>query len=211
MFNLKKKQVLVQIGTANGNDEFLEIAKYAKASKIILVEPFDEMREVILKNYEGIKNIYLESVAITEVNKGMVKLVHPTKKKDWRKEPLYNSCFSLVPMDDWGNNFKEKIVPSMSFMELCEKYNLTHIHYLQTDCEGYDTEILKSIDFNKITIDIIKYEDWSFPMSNYTRHGEEGLKYGINGMRKVAKILTELGYTLSKDKTDIVAIKENAN
>lgn len=46
----------------------------------------------------------------------------------------------------------------MTFMELCEWYEITDIHYLQIDTEGYDAEIIKSIDFAKVNIDIIKYE-----------------------------------------------------
>ena len=111
-------------------------------------------------------------------------------------------------MDDWGNDFHEITAPSMTFNELCGKYGITDIGYLQIDTEGYDAEIIKSINFTHINIDIIKYENWSFPVSCFTRHGEEAKKYGVNGMTDVIYLLKGMGYNISKEKSDYVAIKE---
>jgi len=65
-----------------------------------------------------------------------------------------HSLYSLIPMDDWGNEFLSIEAPSMTFEKLCDKYRLTDIQFLQIDTEGYDSEIIKSIDFSKINIDV---------------------------------------------------------
>ena len=210
MFKIAQNKVMIQIGTNNGADEFNGIVKYSNPSKVILVEPNKKLNGQILKNYEGIRNFYLENVAITEVNKGKVTLVIPTIKRDksGKNVNYIDVHYSLLPMDDWGDSFDEMEVLSMTFSELCEKHNVINIHYLQIDTEGYDAEIIKSIDFKHINIDIIKYEDWSFPVSSFSRYGDKAKYYGVNGMTDVAYLLKNLGYSLTEENKDFIAVKE---
>lgn len=209
MDKFKKNKVFVQIGTYNGRDEFNDFVKMYTPSKVILVDPYKPMRKEIFKNYSDIPNVFVESVAITEINKGMVTLVHPENKNPKStSQSFYNECFSLLPMNDWGTSLKSFEAPSMTFTELCDKYELTHIHFLQIDTEGYDAEIIKSIDFNRIKIDVIRYEDWSFPVRAFTRNGEKYIRYGINGMKKVKQLLTYQGYTVERERENWVAVKK---
>jgi len=203
---IEKNQVLVQIGVFDGLDEFNNIVKHTCPTKLILVEPNKIMNSQILENYKDVENVFIENFAITEETKGFVDLVHP-KRISRKKRQFYNKCFSLLPMDDWGDSFKKVVVPSLSFMDLCKKHDLTHIHFLQIDTEGYDSIIIKSIDFSKITIDILRYENWSFPEECFTRHGEAKKHLGINGMYEVKVLLEGLGYTLEEEGEDITAIK----
>ena len=205
---IEKNKVLVQIGTNNGADEFNAIAKYASASKIILVEPNKELNESIIANYSGIDNVFIENVAITDVEKGLVKLVIPNYLSG-KPVTFGNAHFSLLPMDDWGNDFQTIEVPSMSFNDLCTKYGITNIHYLQTDTEGYDVEIIKSIDFKKASIDIIKYENWRFDENCFKRYGDKSKLYGINAMKDVTNLLEYYGYELTDCISDTLAIKKN--
>lgn len=203
-------KVFVQIGTYTGKDEFNRFVKKYPPSKVILVEPNEAMVNHIANNYVGIDNVFLESVAITETNKGEVELVIPKnniKGKSINGIKYKESHFSLLPMDDWGNDFRRVIAPSMTFSELCEKHNINDIHYLQIDTEGYDAEIIKSIDFDKINIDQIKYEVWGFGVDCFTRHGNKAKLYGVNGMQTVENLLKSLGYILTQDKSDVTAIK----
>ena len=73
---------MVQIGTKDGADEFNKMVKESNPSMVILVEPNQENNEKIFRNYECIPNVYLENVAITAENCGIVKLVHPKKVGD---------------------------------------------------------------------------------------------------------------------------------
>ena len=206
MIKIKHNRVLVQIGTNNGCDEFNGIVKYCEPSKVVLVEPNKLLNPQIYNNYKSISNVFVENVAITEKNKGNVRIVKP--KNNGSKKVTYNDKhYSLLPMDDWGDNFDEIITPSMSFMTLCEKHKIDHIHYLQVDTEGYDAEIIKSIDFKKVRIDIIKYEDWSFNQECFSRYGEDKKKYGVNGMLAVSMLLEAIGYIIVRDCADYIAIR----
>lgn len=203
-------KVFVQIGTYTGKDEFNKLVKKHAPSKVILVEPNKAMISRIENNYAGVNNVFLESVAITKTNKREVELVIPknnVKGRSINGIRYKESHFSLLPMDDWGNDFIRIVTPSMTFNELCEKYEINDIHYLQIDTEGYDAEIIKSIDFDKINIDALKYEIWKFPADCFKRHGAKAELYGINGMEAAESLLKSLGYTLTQDKSNITAVK----
>ena len=208
--DIKEKGVLVQIGTNNGADEFNEIVRKSSPVKIVLVEPNKALNSFVYKNYEGVENVILENVAITERDGDEVELVHPIGITDGMKESgaVYTTeHFSLLPLDDWGSDLVRISTRTMTFNTLCKKHGIDHVHYLQIDTEGYDSEIIKSIDFDKIKIDIIKYEDWSFPEDCFSRYGEDRKKYGVNGMRDVKALLESRGYALTTEARDIIAVK----
>ena len=199
---IQSNKVLVQIGTNDGADEFNRICRHSMPSMVILVEPNKLHNPSISTQYGLVKNVHIENVAITDVEKGIVTLVIPKGKG-------YSAVhFSLLPMDDWGDDFEKIEAPSMTFSKLCEKYGISRIHYLQTDTEGFDTEIIKTIDFDKIEIDIIKYEKWTFPTDSLSRHGEKANSYGLAGMEYVSALLKSKGYVLFDDEADILATNQ---
>ncbi len=215
MSKYTENRVLVQIGTHTGvgrDDPFIGIAKTTSPSKVILVEPNILLNNMIWENYKGVKNVILENVAITkEENRGIVKLVYPKSGEDGVSVNGYSygdHNFSLLPMDDWGDNFEVLEVPSMSFNELCEKHKIDHIYYLQIDTEGYDSEIIKSIDFDKIEIDTLRYEVWPFGKECFRRYGKKAKFYGKHGGQYVRERLQRLGYDiLEQGRHDMLAVK----
>tara|TARA_Y100000389_G_scaffold196763_1_gene230224 strand:- start:4262 stop:4576 length:315 start_codon:yes stop_codon:yes gene_type:complete len=54
---------------------------------------------------------------------------------------------------------------------LCDNHNILHINYLSIDVEGAEFEVIKSINFNKVFIDVIgfenNYNDTSLPIIKY--------------------------------------------
>ena len=212
MISLKSNKVLVQIGTNTGMDDFNALARGIYSSKIVLVEPNAALNNKIHGQYKGVNNYCIENVAITKEGVGQVTLVHPKNVLDKRGNPTnsphYTSGhFSILPMDDWGDNLDTLQADTMTFVALCEKHSMTEIHYLQIDAEGYDCEIIKSIDFKRIHIDAIKFEDWSFPEDCFKKYGIEGKQYGTNAMQYVEWMLINMGYTLCREGMDILAVK----
>ncbi len=51
--------------------------------------------------------------------------------------------------------YPRKIIKAISFVEMSKENNIEKIDFLQIDCEGYDFEILKNIDFEKFSPSII--------------------------------------------------------
>ena len=54
---------------------------------------------------------------------------------------------------------------------ICDTYNIKRIHYLTIDVEGAEFEVIKSINFDKVFIDVIEfennYDDASKPIITY--------------------------------------------
>src|SRR3989338_7495713 len=49
-------------------------------------------------------------------------------------------------------------VPTRTFMEFAHEYGSSRMDLLQIDCEGYDYEILKQVDFEYFTPTLVNYE-----------------------------------------------------
>ena len=202
-------KTFIQIGTHNGDDEFNKLVKKENPDLVILVEPNNNLNEEIIENYSYIiDRVHIENTAIN-TKSGPCEVVipkNPLPLSDGNYCELGTGHYSLLPMDDWGDDFKSIKVNGMTFSDLCEKYSIDEIDYLQTDTEGFDSQIILSIDFDKIKIKKLQYEYWPFKSEDqYTRYGKEGEKYGINGMEEVESKLTSLGYKLSYCPEDVIA------
>lgn len=210
MKKLEKHRVFVQIGTNDGKDKFRDLVRHYSPKKVVLVEPNKALNSRIWESYSGIpynSKVVIENVAITKESNGIVKLVIPDE--EYRGNHNYTSKhFSLLPMDNWGKEFRHfMFAPSMTFSQLCHKYEITHINFLQLDTEGYDSEIIKSIDFKEVSIDLLQFEKWDFPVEVFSRHGAKAEEYGVNGMKQAVGILITQGYEIKEMKRDIIAVK----
>jgi FkbM family methyltransferase len=204
-----KDKVWVQIGTNDGADEFLRLVKLWEPSLVILVEPNPIHNPMIWENYKDVKEVYLENVAITATPQKQVSLFVPTNNPETglaENGLTYGHVhFSILPLKDWGKNLTELCVRGMTFAELCQRYSITDIHFLQIDTEGYDYEIIKSIDFSGVRINMVKYELWDVKDEQYEQYGEEGLHYGRRGREEAEERLKEYGYKIENYGFDNIA------
>ena len=209
--------VYFQIGTNDGNDLFRELVIRNKPDIVILVEPNTTLIADIEKNYKDIKNVYIYNNAIYYKDDETVELYIPAKDGVMGTRAsnniTYNSQhFSLVPMNDWGD--KKDMVKlsskSITFDTICKKHAITNIEYLQIDTEGFDSEIIKMIDFSKYSIQTLRFEKWGFKKENFTAYnkdladtlGEDGMKLSIDKLKKYNYTINEVS---DKDGNDIVA------
>ena len=51
------------------------------------------------------------------------------------------------------------IVPTRRLETILDEYKITHINYLSIDVEGAEFEVIKSINFDKVFIDVIGFEN----------------------------------------------------
>ena len=72
--------------------------------------------------------------------------------------------------DRWLSCFEcEETVLVKTFSSLVEELDISHVHFLSIDCEGGDLNVLKSIDFTSVEIDIILVEaqqEFTLPISS---------------------------------------------
>lgn len=80
-------------------------------------------------------------------------------------------------------------VNTRTLESIFDEYNITKVNYLSIDVEGAELSVLKSINFNKVFIDVIMFEN------NYEDASGPLVKY-----------LEEFGYTVVNKNQDITMI-----
>ena len=76
---------------------------------------------------------------------------------------------------------------------ICDSHKISHINYLSIDVEGAEFEVIKSINFDKIYIDVIAFEN------NYN-----------NASIPIIKYLEERNYVVIHKSLDIFMIHKNS-
>ena len=75
---------------------------------------------------------------------------------------------------DWGSTTELIKVPTKRLETICDEHKIHHVHYLSIDVEGGEFEVIKSINFDKVFIDVIgfenNYDDVSAPIVEYLKH-----------------------------------------
>ena len=71
-----------------------------------------------------------------------------------------HSSLDLNAMDPRSRNNQEITVKLKTLSNLLDSYQLKHLNLLSIDTEGTELDVLKGVDFTKITIDLILVEDW---------------------------------------------------
>jgi FkbM family methyltransferase len=213
-------RIFFQIGTNNGNDLFNQHVLKEKPDLVILVEPNQNLINTIKKNYELIEQfskVVIYNNAVYYENDKTVDLLIPSKNGIYGQKAdngiIYQDLhFSLVPMNDWGK--KEDMVSiqakTITFDQICKNHNITNIEYLQIDTEGFDTEIIKMINFSKYKINTIRFEKWGFSSDCFTNYNsEKANELGENGMKNAIKKLIDNNYKIyeinDSDGNDIIA------
>jgi FkbM family methyltransferase len=161
---LKDNFTFIQIGANNGRrDDPIHhlLVEHHEHINGIAIEPIKENFLELQQTYQDYPNIKLLQCAIHNSEVEM---------------PIYKINSELTDINDYlrgmasfdKNNFTkdgipdEQIltdtVPCISLMNLIDREEIKKIHLLQIDAEGYDLEIIKSIDFNKIKPLIINFE-----------------------------------------------------
>ena len=94
---------------------------------------------------------------------------------------------------DWGSTTELIKVPTKRMETICDEHNISHINYLSIDVEGAEFEVIQSINFDKVFIDVVgfenNYHDVSAPIVAY---------------------LNDKGYVVIHTAMDIFMIHENS-
>ena len=160
--NLHADFFFVQIGANDGvsYDPIDELVTKEKV-KGIVIEPVKDIFEKLKRNYERNPQVSPLNVAIHKDQKEMIIYrVDPNNKEypEWTKgTPSFNKAHHELSFIE-EKDLVEEMVKCISFSDLIEQYKIDKIDLLQIDTEGYDAEIIKMIDFEKINPTIISFE-----------------------------------------------------
>ncbi|WP_443937986.1 FkbM family methyltransferase [Pedobacter sp. MW01-1-1] len=83
-------------------------------------------------------------------------------------------------------------IECLTFGEVIERFKVQHIDYLSIDTEGSELSILKSIDFNKISISVISAE-------NTYKNSENSEYLKLHGYKKIARVGEDDIFMLSEE------------
>lgn len=184
----KLKVSLIQIGANVGDTGSDPLYKFLKkhclggpdSMKVechaVMIEPVRHLFEQLRANYASFPGVACEDVAIADSAciRNFYRLREGIDLQAHGLPPWAEELGSFIPeqMESlWGHDSenlelirfaKENIVVDevrcISIHELLEKHNLTEVDLLQVDTEGYDFEILKTIDFKRFKPHYINYE-----------------------------------------------------
>lgn len=151
----------------------------------INVEPIKEIYEKLKHNRSQCINLncavsdtdgkaeFICNVGYTEMISGLKDSFDIRHKQRLDKEnSLYGGCTNIIEVE------------TKKIETICDENNVKHINYLSIDVEGGEFNVIKSINFEKVFIDVIGFEN------NYKDVGE-----------KIVKFLNTKGYEVVDDST----------
>ena len=157
---------LIIIGANNGSG--LEELILKQKNKVLLIEPVNYNFQQLKNKFKNKDNITFENVGISDEKK-QIKFYYVNENsikklgKEWASG--IGSFKKKHLLDHHGKRFKiteseieEANIKIVTFDDIIKKYNINEIEYLFIDTEGYDYQIIRSINFNKIKINRIKFE-----------------------------------------------------
>ena len=183
---------LIIIGAHNGSG--LEELILKQKNRVLLIEPVNYNLQSLKNRFKDLSNIIFENVGVSDEKKKLkfyyVKESSVKKLgKEWgsgigsfKKKHLldhHRKRFQITETD-----IEEVDVKIIVFNDLVEKYNISEIEYLFIDTEGYDYQIIKSIDFNKTKINKVKFE---------YKHLDDTFKFDIR-LLELREMFNQLNY-----------------
>jgi FkbM family methyltransferase len=183
----------VQIGANNGiNDDPIHefVVKYHLSG--VLIEPQPLIFLELKKNYAAEPQLIFENAAISPKD-GEAKM-YCAKAENGETTSGLTTFRREVLEYQIGRRAKiEEInVPARTFQTLFARHGIRRVDLLQIDTEGFDCEILRLFDFIAYSPTIIRFEHIHLSRRELTE--------------AVTK-LTDLGYQLYRDTSDLVAIR----
>ncbi len=188
----------VQIGANDGrraDDSYDFIIRHHLNG--IVVEPLKDMFERLCENYASEPQITKINRAIHSTARSMplYRIKNDANVPDWchgiasfDKNHLMDGAKKVPDIEKY---IVEETVECISLNELFSQTGVEQITFLQIDTEGYDFEIIKMIDFNKMKPAIIRYE--------CSVLSEQDNQACID-------LLTQQGYRFFDEGNDIIAV-----
>ena len=172
--------LLLQIGACDGVQADPVHAYVKKFGwRGILVEPQKSEFERLKVNYRGCNNIKFENVAIAKHDGQcmLYKFNDANIEYDWQR-----MVASLIPKVGVENQDQVtgEMVECITFDTLLRRHEVDRIDLLQIDVEGYDWELIQSIDFCKIKPTLIRYEHRHLRLSDKNSCKKHLIKNGYH-------------------------------
>lgn len=173
----------------------------------IMVEPVPYVFERLAERYSSHPRVSLELAAIAD-HEGTMPFYHLREARPdeevWRwydalgsfKREVVLGHRALIP--DIDTRLVEAEVSTLTFTKLCERHGVSQIDLLQIDTEGYDYEILRSIDLKRWRPRLLLYEHCHLSEDDRASAREildtSGYRCFEDGLDTAALDMTRLGH-----------------
>ncbi len=158
-------KTIIVVGANNGDlqDFITEFVGKPKV-KSILVEPVSYLFNQLKIRFADAPDISLENVAIYKKNcrRNIYRLSEKANLPGWtsglgslNKQTMTSHSDQI---EDLENKMVRENVKCITFNHLVKKHKVQNIDVLQIDTEGYDIEILKTIDLKQLRPNVIIFE-----------------------------------------------------
>lgn len=173
----------------------------------IMVEPVPYVFERLRRNYADAPGVILENTAMADRD-GEVEfhyLVDATEEERRALPDWYDGIGSLSRdfilghakhMPDIENRIVSESVPALTFSSLCERHGVESVDIVVVDTEGYDREILRTIDFGRWRPELLLYEHFHL---------------SPNDRREALTAMDEAGYSTMEEHFDTFCLRRDAH
>jgi FkbM family methyltransferase len=199
----KKSLKFIQIGANDGSllDPLYKFNMDNK-SKVQgwVIEPLPDLFEALTRNYQSIPSIIPVNIAIHNTETEM-KMYRVNPNSSGKKHAFADAIASFDPdfykKSKLGIDEKDIITQTVnckSFTSFIKENNIDSLDLIQIDTEGYDAQIIYSIDFNVIKPQIIRFE--------------HGVRDGIMSQEEFSNLCSHLnkyGYQIIAESYDATA------
>ena len=173
----------------------------------IMVEPVPYVFERLRANYESVPGVILENAVMADRD-GEVPFYYLVDASEEERRELpdwYDGIGSLSRdfivghakhMPDIEQRIVSEPLPALTFDSLCAKHGVGALDLLVVDTEGFDREILATIDFARWCPELLIYEH--FHLSPADRHD-------------AAAAMREAGYDTMEEHFDTFCLRRDAD
>lgn len=191
----------MQIGSNDGktNDPFYD-SIVNRGWSALLVEPVPFVYERLVANHANHPRVITENVAISDREE--VRPFHHLRRSEGGDTPWWYDQIGSFDRDQVLKSREE--IPGLdelltatdvrctSLTSLLENNGVQSIQILHTDLEGYDSKVLRQIDFSRWSPDLILYENKHLPPDERD---------------STVRLLASEGYSMIHGSADTLAVK----
>lgn len=156
------KGIVLEIGANDGKTYSNSLHFIKNGWGAVLVEPSHKVFPKLQNLHEGNNRVFMVNAAIANHN-GTAKLLD---SGDFLLKGTCSLLSTLKPEEvkRWGDvTFEETEVVTITFDTLLNSSPYKEFQFISIDCEGFDLEVLRQIDLDKVGCRAICIEHNSFP------------------------------------------------
>jgi FkbM family methyltransferase len=186
----------IEIGSNDGDQhDHLRDFNQSRSGSGLMVEPVPNVFERLLTHYGDADGVILENAAIADRD-GELPFFHLGEAAPGERDSMpswYDAVGSFSRetildharhIPDLADRIVETKVPSLTLASLCRKHEVDSVDLILIDTEGYDYELIKTIDFEAQHPRLLIYEHFHLSPADRAEAQEMLASHGYQAMEE---------------------------